>query len=325
MKHEERVAPKQHGEGTVTEDKVTEEALAWLIRINEGDFRDWEAFEDWIDRDPAHSIRYRQLAMADAEVAAELRSRPVRSIPPRAHPIRRRVAIGAGLAAVAASLLLLIPHHERSFTIETALGVTRSIVLANGDRIDLNGGARIVVDPALGRHVRLDQGEALFTIKHDAAHPFTVDIGETSVRDVGTVFNIARRDDGAIGVAVSEGSVLFDPEGAARPLSRGEALRMGAHDNIIVVAQVDPDAVGAWRTGRLKYSGAPLSDVAADLSRSVGYRVAVAPTIAKRPFTGTLVIGDRQTLITRTAALLGLEAQKKGSGWLLAESPQRTR
>ncbi len=310
---------------TMAEDRVTEEALAWLIRINEADFRDWEAFEDWIDRDPAHAIRYRRLATADAEVAAELRSRPLASSVQQRRPMLRRVVFGTSLAAIAASLLLLIPRHERSFTIEAAPGVPRSIVLASGDRIDLNGGSRIVVEHGSGRHVRLDRGEALFTITHNAAQPFTVDLGETSVRDVGTVFNVARDGDGAIDVAVSEGSVLFDPEGVARPLARGDALRMGAHSNTIMVAKVDPGAVGSWHTGRLQYGGARLSEVAAGISRAGGYPVAVAPSVAERRFTGTLVIGDRRTLVTRAAAVLGLEAQKKGDSWQLADPPRATR
>ena len=67
-------------------------------------------------------------------------------------------------------------------------------------------------------------GEATFTVRHDAAHPFVVVAGDHRVQDVGTTFNLVR-DRGRFSVEVIEGAVLYDPDGAAVPLAAGQTLR----------------------------------------------------------------------------------------------------
>lgn len=79
-----------------------------------------------------------------------------------------------------------------------------------------------------------------------------------------------------------------------------------------------PGSVGGWREGRLNYAGAPISTVAADLSRSTGLAVRADPSVASRTFSGTVALGgDRERLIQRASALLGVSARREGEGWVL--------
>ncbi len=134
----------------------------------------------------------------------------------------------------------------------------------------------------------LERGEAYFTVRHDAAHPFAVHAGDATFRDVGTAFDVVRRD-GATQIAVREGAVLYDPGGAAVRLDGGQAMRIA--DGSATVQAVDTSAVGGWRSGRLLYRDAPLADVAA--GRRAQHRRARLgrPALAQRRFSG--VVDDR--------------------------------
>ncbi|QHL90470.1 hypothetical protein GVO57_06010 [Sphingomonas changnyeongensis] len=78
------------------------------------------------------------------------------------------------------------------------------MTLADGSRVDLNGGTRIALDRGNPRFARLERGEALFTIVHDEARPFEVHAGDAVLRDLGTVFDVVREPD-RLRVAVAEG------------------------------------------------------------------------------------------------------------------------
>ena len=105
-------------------------------------------------------------------------------------------------------------------------------------------------------------GDAYFTVARDPARPFTVSIDDVQVRVVGTQFEIRRRS-GEVSVAVAEGTVdvsRTDAAAAAVRLHRGEALT--ARDSAqLTVRAVEPTDIAAWRSGRLVYDNAELSDV----------------------------------------------------------------
>src|SRR3546814_13704016 len=65
----------------------------------------------------------------------------------------------------------------------TAIGEQRSATLADGSTVILSSGTALDVRFANGvRRATLARGEAFFEIRHDAAHPFTVDAGDCAVR-----------------------------------------------------------------------------------------------------------------------------------------------
>jgi transmembrane sensor len=203
-------------------------------------------------------------------------------------------------------------RHE----IVTASGQHRSVDIGDGSSVTLNGGTRLILDRNDPRSVELAAGEAVFTVRHDDARPFTVLAGEHRVQDVGTRFNIIREPD-RFEVAVIEGSVLFDPGGARLPLSAGQALAVRNGERPLLTRD-DPARFAGWQNGRLNYTSTPLDVVASDLSRAVGGEVRVDPAIRALPFTGSIRIErDHGATITNFAATLGLQARRAGNGWLI--------
>ncbi|MDT9096625.1 FecR family protein, partial [Escherichia coli] len=90
-------------------------------------------------------------------------------------------------------------------SVETAAGQRRVLTLGDGTRIEMSGGTRLTLDHHDNRIAALDRGQALFTVRHDAAHPFTLTAGGVAVRDLGTVFDVAR-DGSRLAVQVASGS-----------------------------------------------------------------------------------------------------------------------
>jgi transmembrane sensor len=306
---------------------ILEQAIGWTVRLREGSAEEWRAFTDWLEADPDHLAAYDEVQRTDAALGQIApRPRPVIAGQPPAHlPVRSRRGwlVGGGLAAaMAGAITTMLVQAPAAYALETKPGETRSVQLADGSRIDLNGGSRLVLDRKNERRATLERGEALFTVVHDEARPFEVRVGDDVLQDIGTVFGVVH-EGGATEVAVSEGAVLYNPDGEAVRIDPGRKLSDAGGDQV-VLAQVDPATVGGWRDRRLSYSGAPLSRVAADLGRSLGVRVAVDPALEGRRFTGLVQLDGRPELVfERLSALLGVRAVRSGGGWTLTSGDPR--
>lgn len=308
-------------------DAIRDQAALWMAQARDPRFADWDALTEWLEADPAHNLAY-ETAFAAHDLAGQLATAPgqerVGIIPASAPPWRRRGLIGGGVtgvvAAAAALLALILPLGPQAAEIvaETGPGQHRLVHLKDGTEIALNGDTRIVLDRTNGRTARLERGEAMFSVVHDEMRPFTVDVGGTRMIDLGTRFDVLRNGRGSE-VAVAEGAVLYDPEGAAVRLGPGRMLRKAEHSQIVEVSQTDPSTVGAWRSGQLVYREAPLWRVADDLSRAMGARIAVDPAVANRPFTGAITFGsaDRATLARRLGAVLNVAVAQQPDGLYL--------
>lgn len=306
-----------------TERDKQEEAIGWVIRLRDASAEEWEAFTAWLEADPAHLDAYEQAALADADAGA-LSPEPARPIPVAAPETRaparpgRRVFLGWGIAASLALFAgwLGLAGSGGPYSIETAPGQRQTIALEDGTRIELNGGTRITLDEDRPRFASLERGEALFRVVHDETRPFEVEAGGTMLRDLGTVFNVVR-DEAALDVAVSEGSVLFDPDGERKTLSPGMALTKTS-GRPAQVARIDNESVGAWREGRLVYSAAPISRIAGDLSRNLGVKVVAAPQVGDRAFSGVIMLdGGSEEVLARASALIGVNVDRSGDRWIM--------
>ncbi len=303
--------------------RIDEEAVDWAVRVADRDFIDWDAFTAWLEADDANSARYDAavVALAGAERAvAELPAgaTAVAAPSPRPGPGRLQSVrwLGAAAAAAVIGAIGITAWQERAqpYAVETRAGEQRVLPLADGSSILLAGGSRLVLDRANERRATLEAGEALFRVRHDAARPFRVDADGLALTDIGTVFDVKRA--GALTrVAVSEGAVLVDPDGAALRLDAGETVV--AHGDRLVTGRIAVSDVGAWHEGRLAYDGARLDEVAADLSRQLGRRVRVSRAVATRQFRGTLDVPSLRSDPAALGALLDVRVHADASGWTL--------
>jgi transmembrane sensor len=216
---------------------------------------------------------------------------------------RRVRTLAASLAAIGLVLAGILEMDSlRGATYATAIGEQRSLELEDGSTVALNSRSKIRVRYSAGvRNVDLVEGQALFHVAKDAARPFIVRSGATSVRAVGTEFDVYQRHDGTV-VTVVEGrvAVLVDhpvdvsdsiPAPESNPAAGGPSVpanlpfpgkESAGVGNIFVSAgeqltvtprQVQrathPNVAGAtaWTERQLVFESASLSEVAEEFNR----------------------------------------------------------
>lgn len=162
----------------------------------------------------------------------------------------------------------------------TTIAEIRDITLEDGSVVTL--GAKSELDTSFSpdsRQVTLLAGEAFFDIAKDPSRPFYVSVDDTLIRVVGTKFDV-KRIAGDVHVSVLEGIVdVMKAEDLTvvgdKPFGRIETKRLTAGQKIVAdkapilpaVRQVESATPGEWRSGRLAYEDASLSEIVADVNR----------------------------------------------------------
>jgi transmembrane sensor len=285
---------------------------------------DWLAFDRWLEESQGNGAAYdRALALwceLDA-VAPALRRRPG-----GATLVSWRMSAAA--AALAASLTLGWVLISGNFplagaeTYETAIGEHKTVTLADGSRLDLDGATRLTVRlERNARLVKMERGEAIYDVAPDKSRPFTIAAGDRQIRVVGTEFDVRSRG-GAFSVTVRRGVVEVSPaEGA-----EGSTVRLTAGDRIDHVAGlpdkrssgVSADEVFGWRTGQLIYRDRPLSQVVADLNAHYQKPVSLADSqAAAQSFSGVLTLDGEEDVVRRLTLLTSLWSTSTQSGYVL--------
>jgi transmembrane sensor len=299
------------------DDKVREEALAWAVRTGDPAFADWDAFTLWLEADPRHAAAYDLVSAAVAEGGELIAAAPANDDGESEPPARRsRGWFASGLAALLAVVagVWTLSEQRDLYTVATMMGETRAVTLEAGTRIELAGGSALVLDRKDKRFARLDRGQALFTVRHDAGHPFEVTVGDERLVDLGTVFDV-RHEAGSLTVAVSEGAVQFDPDGAAVRISPGEVLRRTAGSDSYAVEAIPAEQVGEWREGRLTFEAASLPEVAAQLSRATGVEYVAGKGAAT--VSGSILVEPLRADPAAVGPLLGLSVRAEGKRWVI--------
>lgn len=156
-----------------------------------------------------------------------------------------------------------------------------TIRLADGSEVTLAPESRMTVAARFAdgvREISLD-GEAIFSVRHDAAHPFRIRARGVLIEDVGTRFDLrAYAGDASVTVAVAEGSVSLSaarsnsPPAAVKPdqaivLGRGDVGIVDSQGNTSTERRVRVSSYLDWANGRLSFVDRPLEDVLRTIGR----------------------------------------------------------
>ncbi|MDF0730287.1 FecR family protein [Pseudomonas entomophila] len=313
--------------------QVREQAAEWFARVQ--DAPDDSALQahlrQWLDRDPEHRREYDVLGQLWCVAGLVPRQRlealcqpePVHRLP------RRRFlhqALAAGVAVVAVGLgwggwqYQQLNHHEQ---LQTALGERRQVELPDGSRLELNSGTRLsVVFSAGQRQVRLEAGEAMFSVAHDSGRPFVVGTAQGSVTVTGTRFDV-RQDAALTRVAVEQGSVRVEGRGGSlAQLTAGQGSHIDQKGQVAAPYAVNAASLTAWREGKLVFDNATLAEVVAEVSRYRAQPLRVAPgKVAGLRLSSTFSTDDTDALLRALPSILpvAIKAHADGSSEIIAK------
>jgi len=326
--------------------QILEEASTWFVVLRDqnlgGHAR--KEFHGWLKRSPEHIRAYLEIAAIYADIPApqdgytssELIAKARSSPDINVLPLNSRANVLEGLKpppstgrrlasriTLAASLLLVVCMgvwlYAQRNTYGTTIGEQRSITLPDGSIVELNARSKVrVAFDGRQRDVELLEGQALFRVAKDHNRPFVVRAGVTSVRAVGTQFDVYRKSTGTT-VTVLEGrvAVLAAPTRELPAASKAEAPTSairGEHEGEILLAAGEQATVTwsrtektqrpsiaaatAWTRHQLIFDGTPLSEVVKEFSRYSSRRIVIdAPDLANLKISGQYTSASPESLL----------------------------
>lgn len=168
----------------------------------------------------------------------------------------------------------------------------QTVSLPDGSSIKLYPDTRIEIPKDYNKSARvvtLKMGQAFFEVKHDERIPFIVDMGTSSVKDIGTSFLIQKRKD-SIQVSVTSGVVSFTSNihNETRELSAGMSLKFQAGKrNAAPIILIDSATV--TDQSLLHFENTALSDVILKLQEVYNKKIVLMDTdIAQKRFKADL-------------------------------------
>ncbi|GAA3718399.1 hypothetical protein GCM10022268_28400 [Sphingomonas cynarae] len=244
----------------------------------------------------------------------------------RALRSRRRTAgsVAGGASAILLAIGLiqpsLRPAPDRTATLQTGRGETKTVQLVDGTTLRLDGATRLSVryGPA-ARDVTLAGGAAFFDVTHDPARPFTVHAGDGAVRVLGTAFEVDRTA-GRMEVAVYRGAVrvagYHDTRGKWVPAGwRGKVVRGHAGPATHFDGQAKTRDQGWLDVNELR-----LADLVTILNRQAGPTILPPPVaLADLPISGRFRTDDPQSLLHALGTSYGFTIVKDKDSILLSE------
>ncbi|WP_454691403.1 FecR family protein [Achromobacter aloeverae] len=338
-------------------------AAYWFARVRSDSMSDMERrrFEAWRRADPLHEREYRRAegiwnaarlipadrlrammeetpasdpAAGSAIPSAAKRSGQPRlgaarqSAPPALVP-RRRLMLGLGTAccaAIAAGVALPrwleTPGYDRAYG--TGHGERRQVALPDDSVMELNTDTALTVRMYDDRRVvELSTGEAAFTVSHNAARPFYVQAGATTVRVTGTRFAV-RRDGGAVQVAVESGSVevangpWWHRDKAA--LRGGQSVRSRPEGGLAAVEQPDVASLLAWRQGRVIFRDTRLASAVAEINRYAPAPIQLADaSLADIRIAGAFSVDDTEAFLDLLPGIAPVRVRHLDDGRVLIQ------
>jgi transmembrane sensor len=344
---------------------IAEQAAEWLLILEEGRAADREAFSDWLNQSPLHVGAFLRASAVDALVGEADRER---SIDIDSEPFRDDLPdigapsshTGADMApattarlawlsskwhwAAAASVAIVVIAAGAVLLTQrlggdawkhyvTAVGEQRILELEDGSVLFLGPGSKVDVRFAADeRQLRLEAGEAMFRVQHDAARPFRVHSGGSVIQAIGTQFNVNRVRGDAV-VSVIEGVVQISQErslvekivapvaGTQEPqvkpvrLSAGQEARIAGNGKVAAPTKAEVDHVKAWRERRLTFVNETLLSIAEEFNRfNSAPKIRVEDSaVGVRRYAASFAADDPESLVVVLEKDPQLQIERRGS------------
>jgi transmembrane sensor len=174
----------------------------------------------------------------------------------------------------------LKPTSERqvSFTVYAPLGARVSFNLPDGTSGMLNSGSHLSYSLPFTNHRRVKlEGEAWFEVSHDENHPFEITAGNSTLKVLGTSFNISAYPvENYVEVVLLKGKIDFYYQDGDKKVSLFPSERLIYKNGDISHSVTNPEKYSAWTKGMLVFREDPMAEVAHRIERWYNVKVYLA-------------------------------------------------
>jgi transmembrane sensor len=193
-------------------------------------------------------------------------------------------------------------NANASNTLSTQKGEQFFLVLSDGTEVTLDAASSITYPVAFeGKERKVTvTGQVYLKVAHNAQQPFVVSVGDQTIRDIGTEFNVnAYEEEGCVKTTLLEGSIKVSIATGSVVLAPGQqSVSADKSKKITVVKNVDIESAVAWKNGLFEYNDADIRTVMRQFARWYNVDVQYEGTIPPREFSGKM-----QRSLTATQAL----------------------
>jgi transmembrane sensor len=322
-------------------ERIDQEAAAWVLRHDRGlTAAEQDEFSHWLGADPRRGGAWARHRQNWARLDLLVKWRPEHAAQPNRDLLAPRPRLGwaerhpwlmalplAAAAAVVAGVF--VAHRHPSAPAEVAGGLSpvaaiEQHTLEDGSIVELNRGAEVAVLYTPGeRHVRLERGEAHFTVAKNPSRPFIVSAGGVDVRAVGTQFDV-RLDSAEVQVLVTEGRVRVGPiplvkagEQAVVSLAPGSPS-----SRVTAVSLAEMDRLLLWRPQLLDFTGAPLPQIVAEFNRHNAVELVIAdPALANTRITALMRSDNIEGFVRLLERGFDIHAERSDNRIILRKAP----
>jgi transmembrane sensor len=324
---------------------IDDEAAAWVVRQERGlTAVEQDTFSQWLAADSRHRAAFAEQRWSWEELdrlnglQTSVGAVPdPRLLAPRQRLISRWLRLGAVPLAAAAAVLFAVhfmrpPSHRAPPTAGTELlALCEQRKLSDGSFVELNRGAAIAVSfTATVRQVRLERGEAHFTVVPDSGRPFVVEAAGVAVRAVGTAFSVSCEAN-SVAVLVTEGEVRVAAHGTVAPetaplVSAGQRAVISLASGVPApaIAQVTAGEIEerlAWKPRVLDFDEATLAEIAAEFNRHNPVKLEIStPSLRARRLSATLRSDNVEGFVKLLESEFGITADRPGAALIALRS-----
>ncbi|MCX7107581.1 MAG: FecR domain-containing protein [Methylococcales bacterium] len=307
---------------SVFSNQQLKQAIEWFVQLQSENcsLKEQSSFENWLDLSESHRAAYTHAENIWANMD-DLKFIPVPALKAArsATPLKSNIAKLASWVVFVLSATLIsgawLEYNAQTIIYVTRKGEHRRIELADNSFIDLNTDSSITVRMSLlQRKVNLAQGEAQFNVTHNQLRPFLVDVGDLTIRDVGTVFNVIKQGQKAT-ISVLEGEVELNNDHNVNNehLIAGDQRSYTQNKGLGPLQSVQVDKLKAWVNGDLFFKETPLLEVMTELERYHPVKFTFDDqNLAKETLSGTFNSDDLNPFLHALESMLPVQTKRKG-------------
>ncbi|MBN1987587.1 MAG: DUF4974 domain-containing protein [Prolixibacteraceae bacterium] len=183
----------------------------------------------------------------------------------------------SGVAAVIVVTFLvagaIIISHQRlvpeTLVLHSPKGNISKLELEDGSQIWLNSGSQATVKKYGREKICVElEGEGFFDVAHNPGREFIVNVGDYSIHDIGTQFNVEYNAlCKEINIALFEGAVDFrkGDRSLKTDLQSGQLLQYDMENHQISINNAEMEFIAAWKEGKFVFVNRTMQEITKEL------------------------------------------------------------